>query len=88
MSPNLACGFHAGDLHVMRKSVALALQHCVAIGAHPELPRRRRPESPVGNADLLPIIHKLIEQRRLRLTRLEPDCLGGMLQNRLHVGAR
>jgi UPF0271 protein len=37
-SANLACGFHAGDPHVMRKSVALAMQHGVAIGAHPGLP--------------------------------------------------
>jgi UPF0271 protein len=37
-SANLACGFHAGDPHTMRKSVALALQHGVAIGAHPGLP--------------------------------------------------
>ncbi len=37
-SANLACGFHAGDPHIMRKSVALAVQHGVAIGAHPGLP--------------------------------------------------
>ncbi|HEV8306381.1 MAG TPA: 5-oxoprolinase subunit PxpA [Methylomirabilota bacterium] len=37
-SANIACGFHGGDPHVMRKSVALALQHGVAIGAHPSLP--------------------------------------------------
>jgi len=37
-SVNLACGYHAGDPHVMRKTVALALKHNVAIGAHPALP--------------------------------------------------
>ena len=37
-SANLACGFHAGDPHIMRKSVALALRYGVAIGAHPGLP--------------------------------------------------
>ncbi len=37
-SANVACGFHAADPHVMRKTVALALQHKVAIGAHPGLP--------------------------------------------------
>ena len=26
-SANVACGFHGGDPHVMRKSVALALRH-------------------------------------------------------------
>ena len=37
-SANVACGFHGGDPHVMRKTVALALQHGVAIGSHPSLP--------------------------------------------------
>jgi UPF0271 protein len=37
-SANLACGFHAGDPHVMRKTVNLARKHGVAIGAHPGLP--------------------------------------------------
>jgi 5-oxoprolinase (ATP-hydrolysing) subunit A len=37
-SANVACGYHAADPHVMRKTVALALQHNVAIGSHPGLP--------------------------------------------------
>jgi len=37
-SANIACGYHGGDPHVMRKSVTLALQHRVAIGSHPGLP--------------------------------------------------
>ena len=32
---NIACGFHAGDPSIMRKTVALALTHNVQIGAHP-----------------------------------------------------
>lgn len=39
-SANIACGFHAGDPSVMRRSVALCLRHGVAIGAHPGLPDR------------------------------------------------
>lgn len=35
---NIACGFHAGDPSVMRKTVALALSHNVMIGAHPAYP--------------------------------------------------
>ncbi|MDF2928859.1 MAG: protein ybgL, partial [Anaerospora sp.] len=35
---NIACGFHGGDPGVMRKTVLLALQNEVAIGAHPGLP--------------------------------------------------
>ncbi|TCC97891.1 5-oxoprolinase subunit PxpA [Pedobacter hiemivivus] len=37
-SANIACGFHAGDPAVMKKTVRLALKHNVAIGAHPGLP--------------------------------------------------
>ena len=37
-SANIACGFHGGDPHVMRRSVALALEHGVGIGAHVGLP--------------------------------------------------
>ena len=32
---NIACGFHAGDPSIMRKTVGLALTHNVQIGAHP-----------------------------------------------------
>ena len=35
---NLACGFHAGDPLTMQRSVTLALQHGVQIGAHPAYP--------------------------------------------------
>ncbi|MDN5298458.1 MAG: 5-oxoprolinase (ATP-hydrolyzing) subunit [Clostridiales bacterium] len=34
-SANIACGFHAGDPFVMKRTVALALKHHVKIGAHP-----------------------------------------------------
>ena len=37
-SANIACGFHAGDPQVMRRSVAMAVKHRVAIGAHPGIP--------------------------------------------------
>ncbi|MEW4285249.1 LamB/YcsF family protein [Priestia koreensis] len=37
-SANIACGFHAGDPSVMRKTVKFALAKNVAIGAHPGLP--------------------------------------------------
>lgn len=35
---NIACGFHAGDADVMARTLALAKQHGVAIGAHPSYP--------------------------------------------------
>src|SRR5690606_39202570 len=37
-SINIACGFHAGDPHTMRDTVANALRHQVLVGAHPGLP--------------------------------------------------
>jgi UPF0271 protein len=37
-SANIACGFHAGEPHTMRRTVELAVQHGVAVGAHPGLP--------------------------------------------------
>jgi UPF0271 protein len=37
-SANIACGFHGGDPATIRKTVRLALDHGVAIGAHPSLP--------------------------------------------------
>ena len=37
-SANVACGFHAGDPMVMVKTVKLAAQHSVAVGAHPGYP--------------------------------------------------
>ncbi|RJX27340.1 MAG: 5-oxoprolinase subunit PxpA [Dethiobacter sp.] len=37
-SANIACGFHAGDPHVMRYTVQLAKEHNVAVGAHVGFP--------------------------------------------------
>jgi UPF0271 protein len=51
-SASIACGFHGGDPHVMRSSVALAVEHGVGIGAHVGFPdligfgRRRISASP------------------------------------------
>lgn len=51
-SANIACGFHAGDPDIMRRTVALAVEHGVAIGAHVSLPdlqgfgRREIPVTP------------------------------------------
>ncbi|WP_310832822.1 LamB/YcsF family protein [Paenibacillus pedocola] len=36
-SANIACGFHAGDPGTMSRTVKLALEHHVAVGAHPGL---------------------------------------------------
>jgi len=35
---NIACGFHGGDPLTMERTLALAVQHRVSIGAHPSYP--------------------------------------------------
>ncbi len=37
-SVNVACGYHGGDPVVMEKTVRMAVQHGVAVGAHPSFP--------------------------------------------------
>jgi len=54
-SANIACGFHAGDPAIMRRTVQLCQANQVAIGAHPGLPDlagfgRRRIEISPGDA--------------------------------------
>ncbi len=39
-SANIACGYHAGDEETMRKTVDLAVENGVTIGAHPGYPDR------------------------------------------------
>jgi UPF0271 protein len=58
-SANIACGFHAGDPAVMRRTVKLCLEHDVAIGSHPGFPdllgfgRRRIALQPEEAADYI-----------------------------------
>jgi UPF0271 protein len=58
-SANVACGFHAGDPTVMRRTVALAARQGVRIGAHPGFPdlvgfgRREMQASPDEVEDLV-----------------------------------
>lgn len=58
-SANIACGFHAGDPATMRLTVERALEHRVAIGAHPGLPdlqgfgRRRMEITPQEAYDMV-----------------------------------
>ena len=37
-STNIACGFHAGDPHVLKHTILLAKETGTAVGAHPGLP--------------------------------------------------
>ena len=56
---NIACGFHAGDPIVMKKTLALAKEHNVTVGAHPSYPDiagfgRRSMKMPA--TELIPIL--------------------------------
>ena len=57
-SANVACGYHAGDPLVMLKTVALAGENGVSIGAHPGYPDlqgfgRRRMDIPLAELEAL-----------------------------------
>lgn len=58
-SVNIACGYHAGDPTVMRRTVEFAASHGVAIGAHPGFPdlqgfgRRRMDIAPEDLTNML-----------------------------------
>jgi UPF0271 protein len=52
---NVACGFHGSDFNHMRKTVQLAKQHGVKVGAHPSLPDLQgfgRREMKIGREEL------------------------------------
>src|ERR1044071_8034378 len=70
-SANIACGFHGGDPHVIRKTVELAVQHGVA-GGGDEPPAREGARHPVlhfrGDPGARPCVG-----RAGRRARPEPD---------------
>lgn len=39
-SANIACGYHAGDVNTMHRTIELCIQHKVAVGAHPSFSDR------------------------------------------------
>jgi len=52
---NVACGFHASDFNHMRRTVRLAKQYDVKVGAHPSLPDLQgfgRREMKIGREEL------------------------------------
>ena len=72
-SANIACGGHAGDEELMRRSVGSAITHGIAIGAHPSYPDRKD----FGRVDLLGrtiTLGELPEILLTQLTALEEIC--------------
>ncbi|MDW8332528.1 MAG: 5-oxoprolinase subunit PxpA, partial [Cyclobacteriaceae bacterium] len=63
-SANIACGFHAGDVDTIRKTIDLCLQHNVAIGAHPgfdDKPNFGRKEIQLEDDALYGLIQRQLE---------------------------
>lgn len=91
-SVNIACGVHAGNPSLMRRTATLAAQHGTAIGAHPGFPdakdfgRQDRRTSPDEVASLvsrqLTTLTDVLEQDHLTLTHVK---LHGALY---HLAAR
>lgn len=62
-SANIACGFHAGDEDTMRRTIALAIEHGVAIGAHPGFPDKKnfgRKEMKFPEEDIVSIVSEQV----------------------------
>jgi UPF0271 protein len=58
-SANIACGYHAGDEDTITSTIDLALQHAVAVGAHPSFKDKKnfgRTEMDLSAEDLFGII--------------------------------
>lgn len=78
-SINIACGYHAGNVQMMRETVKLAMQKQVAIGAHPSFQDRinfGRSESAISAMEVFRIV---TEQIRLLMTVC--DELGAVLHH-------
>ena len=87
-SANVACGYHAGDPSVMLKTVALARDNGVSVGAHPGYPDlqgfgRRRMDVPLDELEAMVIyqigaLDACARAQGLRVTHVKPH---GALSN-------
>ena len=81
-SANIACGYHAGDDETMKHTIDLAIQHNVAIGAHPSFFDKKnfgRSEMRLSVAEIydlvflqLRTIDKFIKEKKARLCHVKP----------------
>ncbi|HEY9086208.1 MAG TPA: 5-oxoprolinase subunit PxpA [Candidatus Tyrphobacter sp.] len=65
-SANIACGWHAGDEATMTATVRAALEHGVAIGAHPSFPDREH----FGRTEMARTPHEVYEDVTAQLRAL------------------
>lgn len=82
-SANIACGAHAGDEATMRATVALALQHGVALGAHPGFADREhfgRRELPVTPEE----VFQLVRAQTFALQRIAQEAGARLGHVKLH----
>jgi UPF0271 protein len=87
-SANVACGYHAGDPLVMIKTVGLAKEHGVSIGAHPSFPDlqgfgRRRMDVPAPELEAMMIyqigaLQACAQAQGMKVTHVKPH---GALSN-------
>lgn len=78
-SCNIACGFHSGNANSIEHTIRLALEHKVAIGAHPSYKDREN----FGRKSIDISIEKLIPQIRYQISALKgmTESLGGSLHH-------
>lgn len=61
-SANIACGYHAGDEYTIKQTIELALEHKVAIGAHPSYEDRENFGRTSQTVSLLELAELIAEQ--------------------------
>lgn len=76
---NIACGYHAGDIITMRRTIELCIKHHVGIGAHPSFYDREN----FGRKEIyLPVqeLYELITQQLIILKEIA-DLYGATIQH-------
>ncbi|WP_299441090.1 5-oxoprolinase subunit PxpA [uncultured Aquimarina sp.] len=76
---NIACGVHAGNDQVIQKTIDLALQHQVKIGAHPSYPDRENFGRVVMNISYEDLVETLTEQ--IQKVKYYTEEMGGKLHH-------
>lgn len=76
---NIACGVHAGNDQVIQKTIDLALQHQVKIGAHPSYPDRENFGRMVMDISYDDLVETLTEQ--IQKVKYYTEEMGGQLHH-------
>ena len=69
-SASIACGKHAGSLEVMRRTVALAYERGVTIGAHPGYPDREG----FGRREIGLSLERILDSFEVQIQNLQACC--------------